>query len=66
MLFSLALIPLLFIMGKKKRGTEVCKTSLMIDNEAIARGRGRPVSESRLVILEALRLKFWNTWGVIP
>lgn len=46
--------------------TEVCKTSLMIDNEAIARGRGRPVSESRLVILEALRLKFWNTWGVIP
>ena len=33
--------------------TEVCKTSLMIDNEAIARGRGRPVPESRLVILEA-------------
>ena len=46
--------------------TEVCKTSLMIDNEVIARVRGRPVSESRLVILEALRLKFWNTWGVIP
>ncbi len=46
--------------------TEVCKTSLMIDNEAIARGRARPVSESRQVILEALRLKFWNTWGVIP
>ena len=45
--------------------TEVCKTSLMIDNEAIARGRGTPVSELRLVILEPLRLKFWNTWGVI-
>ena len=46
--------------------TQVCKTSLMIYNDAIARGRGRSVSESRLVILEALRLKFWNTWGVIP
>ena len=44
---------------------EACKAKPMINYEAIALGRGRPVSESRLVILEPRRLKSWNTWEAI-